>query len=202
MIRGFDKTLLLGEPGPRRNLRLVLGGLLLFDALFYLFGIGPLSESDRERAQLAVTLRRQVKERTAAVEKLDAIVKKVETARTQGDQMLGDITLPRRTAYSTIVSELDQAAKQAGVGLRDRAFDVEPIEGSDTLSMMSINVGLEATYDNLVKFLNQLDRSPRFLVIDSLGAAPQQAGPNQTSSQLAVSLKLDTFVREASGEGL
>lgn len=196
MTRNFDLQRLLGEPGPRRKLRLVVGGLVLFDLLFYLFAIGPLAEGDRERALLASSLRRQVKERIAAVDKVVKIAGKVETARTQGDQLLADITLPRRTAYSSLVSELDQVAKQAGVELRDRAFGVEPIEGSDTLSMMTISFGLEGNYESLVKFLSLLDRSPRFLVIESLGAAPQQAGPTQTSARLTVTLKLDTFVRE------
>jgi hypothetical protein len=46
-----------------------------------------------------------------------------------------------------------------------------------------------------VRFLNLLDRSPRFLIIESLGAAPQQSG-QQAGARLNVSLKLDAFVRE------
>jgi type IV pilus assembly protein PilO len=184
-----------GEPGPRRKIGILLAALSLFDLGFYLFAIGPLSDSDRERALLAAQLKRQVAERAAQVEKFTATVGKVETARTEGDKLLADITLPRRTAFSSLVSELDQAAKLAGVELRERGYNVEPIDGSDTLGMMTVTAGLEGDYENLVRFLNLLDRSPRFLIIESLGAAPQQSG-QQAGARLNVSLKLDAFVRE------
>jgi hypothetical protein len=44
-----------------------------------------------------------------------------------------------------------------------------------------------------VKFVNQLDKSPRFLIIESMQASPQSTGA------LSVSLKLDTFIRQAAG---
>jgi len=192
MTRSFKGAgKLLAEPGPRRRIQLGLAALALVDLLFYLFAIGPLAESDRERRLLVDNLRRQVKERTAQVDRLAALVKKVEAARTDGDKLLGEITMARRSAFSTIVSELDQAGKQAGVELRDRGYNVDPIEGSDTLSMMTVNANLEGNYENLVRFLNLLDRSSRFLIIESLGAAPQQSG-----TALNVSVKLDAFVRE------
>ena len=188
---------ILGEPGPRRNIKLVLAALIVCDLLLYLFALGPLSESDRERRLQVENLRRQVRDRTVQVEKLAALVQKVETARTEGDKLLDEITMPRRTAFSTIVSELDQAGSKAGVELRDRGLSVEPIEGSDTLSMLTVTQGLEGSYENLVRFLNMLDRSPRFLIIESLGAAPQQSGTKQQQGALlSVTLRLDTFMRE------
>jgi Tfp pilus assembly protein PilO len=187
-----------GETGPRRKIGITLAALILFDLIFYLFAIGPLSESDREKVTMAEQLQRQVTERTAQVERLTATVSKVEKARTEGDNLLDSITMPRQTAFSAIVSELDQAGKRAGIELKERGYNVEPIEGSDTLSMMTVTIGLEANYENLVQFLNQLDRSPRFLIVESLGAAPQQSGlaGAQEAARLNISVKLDAFVRE------
>ncbi|MBI3667224.1 MAG: type 4a pilus biogenesis protein PilO [Acidobacteria bacterium] len=185
----------IAEPGPLRKVRIVLAALFLFDVVFYLFAIGPLGESDRNRAQQLANIRRQVADRSKQVQTLSAIVGKVETARTEGDKLLGSLTMPRRTAFSAIVSELDQAGKMAGVELRERTFEVEPIEGSDTLSMMTVTGGLQGSYDSLVKFLNLLDKSQRFLIIQSLGAAPQQSGA-QSGGALNVTIKLDAFVRE------
>jgi Tfp pilus assembly protein PilO len=187
----------LGEGGSRRKIQLGLAGLALFDLLFYLFAIGPLGDSDRQnRVQLA-TLQKQVRDRTAQVDRLASVVHKVEIARAGGDELLDTITLSRRTAFSEIVSELDQAAKTAGVDLRDRGINADPIDGSDTLSMLTITQNLEGNYDNLVKFLNQLDRSKRFVIVESLGAAPQQSGAKDTGGKLSVTLKLDAFVKES-----
>lgn len=197
MTRSF-KTL-LGERGPRRTIKLALAALLLVDLLFYLFAIGPLAQSDRERRQQVESLRKLVRDRTVAVDRLAARVQKIQTARTQGDELLGTITIPRRTVFSTVISELDEASKKAGVTLKDRAQNVEPIEGSDTLSMLTVTQGLEGSYENLVKFLNLLDRSQRFVIVESLGAAPQQTGQQQAqqaSALLSVTLRVDAFVRD------
>src|SRR5262245_52580692 len=180
-----------GERGPRRTIKITFAALAVFDVVFYLFAIGPLSESDREKRQNVENLQRQVREQSGRVEKLAAIVDKVETARTGGDKLLIDITLPRRSAFSEIVSEMDQASRDSKVELRERGLNVEPIEGSNTLSMMTVTAGLEGTYDNLVRFVNLLDKSGKFLIIENLAAAPQQNGNN-----LSITLKLDAFVRE------
>ena len=71
---------------------------------------------------------------------------------------------------------------------------LEPVEGSDTLSQMTISVGYEGTYQNLTKFVHLLDKSRRFLIIENMVASPQQSG-----QMLNVSFKLDTFVREEPG---
>ena len=65
------------------------------------------------------------------------------------------------------------------------------------MSQLTITAGFEGTYQSLTKFVNLLDKSPKFLIIESMQASPQQAG-----AVLNVSLKLDTFVRESIGSAL
>ncbi|MDE3195364.1 MAG: hypothetical protein KGN84_03410, partial [Acidobacteriota bacterium] len=60
--------------------------------------------------------------------------------------------------------------------------------------MMSISLNLEGTYAQLMNFVNLLDRSPRFLLIEQLTATPRAK-----SDILSVNVKLDTFVREDKG---
>ena len=61
---------------------------------------------------------------------------------------------------------------------------------------MSISAAYEGNYTSLLKFVNLLDKSPRFLIIEGLTAAPQQSN---AADLLNVVIKLDTFVREQSG---
>ena len=63
--------------------------------------------------------------------------------------------------------------------------------GNPALDMMSISFNLEGTYPQLLKFVNLLDRSPRFLIIETLTATPRAK-----TDILTVNFKLDTFVRE------
>jgi Tfp pilus assembly protein PilO len=89
-----------------------------------------------------------------------------------------------------VLSELLDLAKDAQMKPKEATYNMEPIEGSDTLETMTITQSLEGTYPELIHFINAVDKSPRLLIVESLQATPQTAGP------LNVQLKLQTFVRE------
>ncbi len=168
-----------------------LGLILLLDLGFYLFAVRPLSAREQQKRALISTLSRQVAQRAEQVSELKMVVDKVEQARSDGDKLIEEITLVRRTTFSTLVAELDEAARESGVEPREGAYDVQPIEGAEHYGMVTISANCRGRYENLVKFLNRLDRSEKFLIIESLGAAPRA-----DSEELNVTLKIDTFVRE------
>lgn len=151
---------------------------------------GSADDLRRQRGELQGRLA-QLQTHLAQTRKLAS---KVQSARAEGDNFLDRYVTDRRTMSSTIFEEMDRTAQQAGIKPRDRNVELSPIEGSDTLEMMSITAGYEGPYESLEKFVNLLDRSPRFLIIESLVAAPQQGG-----QMLNVTLKLDTFVKEPPG---
>jgi len=70
------------------------------------------------------------------------------------------------------------------------------VEGTENLGMMTITANYEGTYADLVKFVNLIDRSKRFLIIDNIQAAPQQQG-----GKLVSRFKINAFVRET-GRGV
>ena len=171
--------------------RVILGGLIaanLAAAGFLLFPAG--GSADELEQQLAV-LQSQAQTRRAKLESTRAHLAAVEKGRAEGDRFLSGYFLSRRTAYATLVSELNAAADQARIKPREQAYSTEPVEGSDSLSMMTITASYEGTYSDLMRFIHEVDRSPRLLIIESLNAAPQQG-----SNSLAINMKLETFVRE------
>ena len=118
---------------------------------------------------------------------------KVEKARAQGDEFLSKYFTEAEATSAMILTELDTASKQAGIKMGTAQFDRGEIEGSETLQMLTTKVGFEGNYANLTKFVNLLDKSPRFMIIEDLqAAAPQQQG----GQALTVTLKIDTFVKE------
>ena len=175
----------------RTQVGVALGLILLFDLVFYFFAVKPLSAREQKKRTSISILSQQVKQRTEQVAKLKMVVDKVEQARSEGDKLIEEITLVRRTTFSTLVAELDSAARESGVEPREGAYDVQPIEGAEHYGMVTISANFRGRYENLVKFLNRLDRSENFLIIESLGAAPRA-----DSEELNVTMKIDTFVRE------
>ena len=180
---------------PRVMVRIVLGvlvGLNVIAAILLLFPPGGTAEQMED--QLA-HLQSQASAKGKALKITRQHVAAVEKGRSEGDQFLGNYFLSRRTAYSTLLEQLGQAAQQSQIKAREHSYATEPIEGSDTLSMMTITANYEGTYQNLMNFVHQVDESPGLMIIESLNAAPQTG-----SNNLVVNMKLDTFVREDAGE--
>jgi len=181
---------------PRAVIRLVLGVLLAANLVALYFVIRPIGGSPQQLSEQASAMRSQIAQQQGMLNRTQMLTSKIESGRAEGDEFMSKYFLPRRTAYSTIMADLDQLASQTKVTPKEGAYAIEPIEGSDTLEMMQLSVNYEATYPDLIRFVNLLDKSDRLLVVESLNATPQQ-----NAAKLNVMLKLDTFVRE-DGSGL
>jgi len=194
MPRNFD--LKVRVPGnPRAVIRLVLGVLAAANLVAAYFVIRPLGGSPQELRQQVVDLRTQIRQQQNTVDRTRLMAGKIEIGRGEGDKFMSKYFLPRRSAYSVVMAELNELAIQAKVTAKESANAIEPVDGSDTLDMMQITANYEATYGDLVRFVNLVDKSDRLLVMESLNATPQQGG-----NKLNVMIKLDTFVVEDGSE--
>jgi Tfp pilus assembly protein PilO len=194
MLRNFN--LKNGVPGnPRAVIRLVLGVLVAANLVAGYFVLRPLGGSPQELRQQVVDLRTQIRQQQGTVDRTRLLSGKIEIGRGEGDHFMSKYFLPRRSAYSVVMAELNELAIQAKVTAKESANAIEPVDGSDTLDMMQITANYEATYADLVSFVNMVDKSDRLLVMESLNATPQQGG-----NKLNVMIKLDTFVVEDGSE--
>lgn len=181
---------------PRVAVRAALGVLLAANVAAALWAFQPWGGSAEDLMREQEQLHQQVVAAQARLARSRTLAEKVEKARTEGDRFLNQYITERRSTFSMLVAELNRAAKDAGIKAKEASYVLEPVEGSDTLSQMTITAGYEGTYANLTKFVNLLDKSPHFLIVESMQATPQQSG-----ATLSVSFKLDTFVRgEAGGQ--
>ena len=176
---------------PKTAVRAGLGVLLAANLVAAAMVLFPIGGSAEDLTRQFADLESQLKSRKALLERTREHAAAVEKGRAEGDQFLGNYFLERRTAYSTLLSELLEAAKDSKIEPREHAYATEPIEGSDSLSMMTITANYEGTYSDLMHFVHEIDRSPRLLIVEALNAAPQQG-----SNKLVVNMKLETFVRE------
>jgi Tfp pilus assembly protein PilO len=191
MLRNFK------IPAFKLNLRdrktLVRGGLGVLTlanllAAFFVYRTpgGTLEQLENE----IVSTQRQMVEKQRDIDRLKKLVARTEQARQAGDNFLATYFLPRKHAYSLLVIDLTAAAKAAGIASRERSFNYEPIEGSDTLGLLTINAGFEGSYADLIEFVNQVDRSKRLMILEQLQAQPQQG-----SNTLQINVKMNAFFR-------
>ncbi len=181
---------------PTAVAQLELAIMLMADLVAAYFVWRPPGGSPAQLEQEIAELQAQLAQRRALLARTQVNVKKVELGRSEGDAFIQTYFLNERTAYSTILSELQAAEKEAKIKPKDHSFSAaEPIEGSDNLSMLTITANCEGAYANLIDLINRIDRSPRLLIIESLNATPQQGG-----AALAINLRLNAFVRGDSVE--
>lgn len=196
MGRSFKNLKLPGLPqnlakDPRVIARIVLGALLLANLLAAFAIFRPLGGSAEELDQQLGEMQTQLLREKGQLQRMKALVDKIHLARDSGDSFVQTYFMGRRTTSSTIGTELLKAAKESGMKPKEQSFSFDPIEGSDTMSMMTIVGNYEGTYGDLLQFVNRLDKSQRFLIIDTMSASPIQG-----AGTLAISIKLNTFVRE------
>ncbi len=172
-------------------IRIALAVLLvanLVAAAFVLHIAGTSPEALNQALTVALSQRQAEQARLSRSRSLNA---SIDTGKAEGERFLASYMTSRRHTYSTIIGELTDTAKAAGMEKEGATIALDAIQGSEDLDMMSVSVNLEGTYAQLMKFVNLLDRSPRFLIIETLTATPRAK-----SDILTVNLKLDTFVKE------
>jgi len=187
---------------PRIVMRVLIGALLAANLAMAVIAFKPFGGSADDLRKDQARLSAQLRQLQATLENSKKHVAKIEIARTEGDDFMSKYIMDKRSAPATMVEELSKAATDAGVRVLPDTFTYEEIEGSDTLQMMSVVAPFEGDYAGLTKMVNELEKSPRFWIIDEMSLnAPQQQNQRVAAAQqnLNVNLKLLAFVRDNSG---
>lgn len=176
-------------------LRVGLGVLLVANLVaaafaFHLVGSSPAVL----KQQLAIT-RTQLQAEQVRLKRSRLLTANIDKGKSESEHFLTTYFSNRRYTYSTIVDEINQIAKNAGMTMKEATFaSLDPIQGSDDLSMLTLSVNFEGGYPQLVKLVNLLDRSPKFIIIESLQIAAPPKGDTYS-----VTFKLNSFVRDKPG---
>jgi hypothetical protein len=176
---------------PRVLVRIGLGLLLAANLVAAGYALNIFGPSPEALNQSLAAAESRLQSDQARLNRSRVLTSNIGRGKSESDTFLATYFTNRRNTNSTILSEINEAAKAAGMKEQEGTFGLDPIEGSDDLSMMTISVNFEGSFAQFVKLINLLDRSPRFLIIESLQAAPQPKG-----DVLNANLKLHAFVKE------
>jgi type IV pilus assembly protein PilO len=197
---GDVKLLAAALRDPRVAMRVLMGALLAANLVAAIVAFKPFGGSAADLRREQEDLQRRIALLEQRSKSSLALVANTDTARQEGGEFLAQYVLDSKTATSTLTEELDRVAKEAGLKPGPSLRAEEPTEGSDMLSMVSVSAGYEGSYAALRKFVELLDKSPRFLIIETLSlVAPQQQLQQQTGQTVSVTVKLDAWVRTAPG---
>jgi Tfp pilus assembly protein PilO len=173
ILPGKDK---LSRSELRRWLQIGAGALALLNAVALYLCLDPPGGSRRELIRQRAQLQDQIASSRGRTQRLKNVAAKVQLGSSQSSDFQTRFILPKRLAYGAVIAEIERMAKSSGLQERDANFTEEPIEGSADLSLLNSTANYEGTYENLKKFLYQVDHSPMLIMLENITAAPVQRG--------------------------
>ena len=173
MTRRF-KLALPAVRGTRFWLQALCIALALMNAVVLFLHFMPPGGTQEELTAQQGRLRQEIAAVRARALRLKTIAAKAQTGTKESVDFEAQYFLPRRQAYAAVMGELQRLAHASGLTERDAVYSEEPIEGTTDLSLMNSTANYEGAYNNLLRFLGEVNQSPLLLMLDSLQAAPQQ----------------------------
>jgi len=171
----------------RRKLTIAIGAMAGVSLVSVGILFSPLVGSATTRQQELASLTQQLQAKSKQMEPLRGLDKKIPLATQQINQFYKD----RFSSHDSDVAEaIETLAKETGVKLDSVKYKTGDPEAVG-LRQMEIETSIKGDYQPLVKFVNGLERSKIFFIVNSIGIA-QQNGP------LQLQMKLETYQKAGS----
>jgi Tfp pilus assembly protein PilO len=120
--------------------------------------------------------------------RLDKFRSELPADEKQWDEFFMTHFSPAGAGYSALSEDLGQLSHSAGLRTDSISFHQHNPDARG-LMQIDISTGVEGDYESLVSFLNKLEHSDHFYVLDSLALASSSAG------KLRLNLQLRTYFR-------
>jgi hypothetical protein len=159
----------------------------VFCALSIVYLLSPLSASSAQKQQALLDKQRQLRaaeDQTRPLQQLPQLV-----AKAQSD--IAQFSTERLPAYpSSVYNAIYDLARKSSVNMGEVRY-----ESFDTLApplqLLQMQARVSGSYPNLVRFINSIERSKLFFVIDGL----QLGETRGTDGNIQLSLTLETYLR-------
>ncbi len=173
----------------KRRVSAALGVIVLADLV--LVGVMVRSGAQpttlrEERDRLAMQFRRLSED----VVKAQAIRSNLPEVARQCENFFAQQFLEANRGYSVVLTDFTRLAQQAGLEVQRIGFRQNSVDERG-LTEVRIEVNVEGDYPALVRFINGLERSEHFYLMNSLALASSTAG------RIKLTLEVKTYFRNA-----
>jgi len=158
----------------------LLAGLVV-NLLGYLFVVQPLAARSANVADRAMAAANSLR----VAEREQAIARDLVSGKTRADEELNafyqkvlpaDLTAARRMTYSS----LPALARRTNVRYDTRRFDTPDPDKDDRLARLQIRMVVQGQYENLRRFIFELESAPEFVIIDDVTLTEGSEGDDLT----------------------
>ncbi|MGH9795957.1 MAG: type 4a pilus biogenesis protein PilO [Candidatus Acidiferrales bacterium] len=155
--------------------------LLLFD--WQVIGATP----GNEKAQLE-RLRKQHDLWSSDIQRASEIRTRLGEVEKDCDRFFEEQFLSEEVGSSALLADLSKIAADAGLQARNITYKPKELDKRNVIEV-DINAAVEGNYEDLVAFINGLEKSERFYLMEGLSLTSAQSG------ELKLNLQLKTYFR-------
>jgi Tfp pilus assembly protein PilO len=166
---------------------LVLGALILANAVVSVAVVRPKIAKYRQLTDLSSPQLQVVKTREKEVVQKEDYRKSLEKTRDDMKHLAGDVLSTRQRRMIGVQLEIAKMAKEFGVALERVKWENESVDNG-ALERFATVVPLAGGYSNLRKFIQAVESSENFLVIESVSL-----GAGKSSDVLELNITLATY---------
>jgi Tfp pilus assembly protein PilO len=156
------------------------------NVLFYLQGLQPLIEARQGHSQRLLALQGKIRALQAQGEALEGQMETLQEAEEFRLQF------PERNQVVRVGGELKQIAATLGLRMPSIAYQPEPSKDADLLRV-KLNLSVEGTYEQVRRFLYELEKRRQYLVVEQMGLTEQRG--QASTSHVAMQLGLSGYFR-------
>lgn len=172
----------------RKKIQTAVVAMGIVDVLALAIYISPLVGSADTRRQEINRLQGELAVKTRQVEPLKNLDTKVKTASHQ----IAEFYTKRFPAqYSEIATQLGKLTSANGMTIEQAKYTPRDI-GPGRLQPVEMDAELVGNYNSLAHFINALERSDMFFIINSVSLGGDQQGP------VKLNMKLETYLKARS----
>ena len=164
---------------------IVIAVLLAANAVFFFVKTRPEVDRYRQLVDDSGPQAEKVQDQEQAVKRLEKFVDKLEQAQVDMATLKDDVLSTASRRQVEVMAELDDLCRQFNIPIEEVDLDHEILldEGLKRISMIT---PLEGGYGSLRRFLQAIERSDKFLVVEEISL--QEGGPQAQGLELDIGL--------------
>ena len=159
--------------------RWVYWGLVLLiaaDIAVYIGWLRGLAQRVQVDPATLESVESEVAQRSAEVARLRRVREQAPTAAPRLDAFARERFWSEAEGYSRTLAELTETAKSAGVRISGTQYRESQFKERPEMLQLQLNTSVEGSYANLLRFMEELERSPHFYLVQDLNVASQRGG--------------------------
>lgn len=164
----------------KRILRWSVAACLVLDLALAAFLLSPWSPSKSAGEQRLNDLTLQYQTLAAKVKALDRLQSHIHVSQRQIDKLQKTSMPAERELSSTVLTEVHRIAGDSRVAAEGMSFKPDQ-KAHEGLRKVEMTVLVTGDYASVVQFINGLERSPIFFVIDGVSATMQNSNQGQVA---------------------